>query len=92
MRLRLGMLANKNSLIFCLLETGGWMGRGGAKSELSSKPLKMSDFLDILKKKNRSFFEVLKTRVGVVAIFNCLDETKYERFFLQASLNRSISC
>ena len=37
--------------------------------------------------KNRSFFEVLKTRVGVVAIFNCLDETKYERFFLQAFLN-----
>ena len=31
---------------------GGW---GGAKSELSSKPLKMSDFLDILKEKIAHF-------------------------------------
>ena len=26
-------------------------------------------------------FEMLKTKVGVVAIFNCLDETKHEGFF-----------
>ena len=51
LRLRLGMLANRNSLIFCLLETGG----GGANYELSSKPLKMSDFLDILKEKIAPF-------------------------------------
>ena len=78
LRLRLGMLAKKNPSYFVFSTQGGL---GGSKIRIVFETPKNERFSGYFEGKNRSFFEVLKTRVRVVAIFNCLDETKYERFF-----------
>ena len=76
LRLLFGMLAKEIAHIVFWIQ-----GLGVRKIRIVFETPKNERFSGYFEGKNRSFFEVLKTRVRVVAIFNCLDETKYERFF-----------